>query len=108
MTDLEISKALALAIGWGKYDVRISALTGNVLVFRQEAGVISKWIPFDYHNWDVIGPIAAKYDCFPYRSMTGGWVSSALGHHATPQLAIAMAVIEALTHHKEIANDTTN
>jgi hypothetical protein len=99
MTDLEISKALALAIGWSKYDVRTSTLTGNVLVFWQEAGVISKWILFDYRDWNVIGPIAEKFDCFPKFSKTQAWWANcplSNGVYAdTPQKAIALAVIGA-------------
>ena len=101
MTDIEIDLALALAIGWGKYDVCDSVLTGNVLVFWREAGCMSKWIPFSHKDWSVIGPIAERYDCFPERVTDNYWFSS-LGAHLglrdsyadTPQKAIAMAVIQ--------------
>jgi hypothetical protein len=42
----------------------------------------------------VIGPIAERYDAFPYQSVNGNWVSAALGYHDTPQKAIALAVIQ--------------
>lgn len=91
MTDLEISKALALAIGWPAEDI-----TDNLdppQVFTPLVG----WRVFDYRDWDVIGPIAARYDCFPFQLRVGIWCTDNFGYHyeATPQKAIAMAVIGA-------------
>jgi len=85
MTDLEISKALALAIGWKKDDIAM---------FSNEMEVWSGgWRTFDYRDWNVIGPIAERYDCFPTK-MNGGWYC--LDEYAdTPQKAIALYVIGA-------------
>jgi hypothetical protein len=86
MTDLEINKALALVIGWQPIKV-----TDAVFVWR------GYWCIFDYRDWNVIGPIAARYDCFPMND-DAGWFSSNLQNPVacadTPQKAIALAVIE--------------
>ena len=66
MTELEISKALAIAIGWKPEQMRVS---GNVLLFSV-AGFY--WRHFDYRDPAVIWPIAEKFDCFPYRYF-GKW-----------------------------------
>ena len=78
MNDLEISKALALAIGW----------TGGA------------WKMFDYRDWNVIGPIAERFDAFPKKlASMEGWWADVFGKDArfadTPQKAIALAVIGA-------------
>ena len=90
MTDLEISKALALAIGWPK----MNEYCGILLVAEYGA-----WRPFDYRDWNVIGPIAERYDCFPYHTYGCKWTawSGDCSEHDTPQKAIAMAVIGAKT-----------
>ena len=94
MTDLEISKALALAIGWKTNFVRINAGTSQDMV---KCWVYTGyfWRQFDYRDWNVIGPIAEKYDCFPYKAYYGAWVTN-MGqtNQDTPQKAIALAVIQ--------------
>jgi hypothetical protein len=105
MTDLEISKALALAIGWG----RVQVIGDNVLVYTgnpydkvwysgSHSWVYNNRI-FDYRDWAAIGPIAERYNCFPTAMGYGLW-SSRIGNGTiydaeTPQKAIAMAVIGA-------------
>jgi len=75
MTDLEISKALALAIGWTE-DRRDEngCLDPDVITegaaFGQESGVFAwcdgiQWRRFDYRDPAVIWPIAERYGCFP-------------------------------------------
>ena len=104
LSDLEISKALALAIGWP--DVFFSE--GKCVVDTEDKAITLKlrgyWMIglriFDYRDWAVIGPIAEKFDCFPTQGVWGEWHSS---YHqcagsvqaVTPQKAIAMAVIGA-------------
>ena len=93
MTELEISKALALAIGWKELQIKV---TDAVFVWR------GYWCIFDHTDWNVIGPIAARYDAFPTKTSSGtGWANIAFEtrnptdvREATPQKAIAMAVIE--------------
>jgi hypothetical protein len=91
MTDLEVDKRLALAIGWKINHVTAS---GEVHIFIRR-GISRK---FDYKDWAVIGPIAERYRCFPQR-MGGEWYSRCGDRIAvfadTPQKAIALAVIGA-------------
>lgn len=95
MTDLEISKALALAIGWKPEQMRENRLRKGELLVQSDDEYFAR--PFSYADWNVIGPIAARYDCFPM-NVDAGWCSSNLQHAVayadTPQKAIAMAVIE--------------
>ena len=98
MTDLEISKALALAIGWTEDRVAMGAMAVWVKVpYEFSAG--HYYAAFDYRDWNVISPIAEKYDCFPEKHWQGppydGWLAGKLGVPAdTPQKAIALAVIQ--------------
>jgi len=93
MTDLEINKALALAIGWQ----RVMIIDNMVHVFTNGYARV-----FDYRDWAVAGPIAERYGCFPSRysgTDGGGWFSDA-GQRVycpskTTQKAIALAVINA-------------
>ena len=94
MTDLEIDKALALAIGWKR-----------ILPNPEADGLKQCWVwtgsvwrLFSHKDWNVIGPIAARYDCFPANGYPQGWRSSAhccCVYADTPQKAIALAVIGA-------------
>ena len=92
MTDIEISKALALAIGHRPEDVFVC--TDIVAVVDHRAVVARE---FDYMDWTVIAPIAEKFDCFPGHSDTQGWFANIYGRNGfyanTPQKAIALAVI---------------
>lgn len=87
MTDLEINKALALAIGWP-----------FVSIFNDSVWVSDDyWLaPFDYRNWNVIGPIAERYDCFPTKNTDGLWVMDIWNDvpELSPQKAIALVVIQ--------------
>ncbi len=97
MTDLEIDKALALAIGYKLFDVKFHDDMWAVVVFR------GSWRVFSHSDWNVIGPIAEKYYCFPLRLRGGAWEAISRGKYKlgfvkadTPQKAIALAVIGAL------------
>lgn len=99
MTDHEISKALALAIGYRKGETNF---VGGKCYVPHDPEPGAAWRTFDYRDWNVIGPIAARYDCFPaiaschndeWHSMYGG--SGPSTYADTPQKAIAMAVIGA-------------
>ena len=96
MTDIEIDKALALAIGWKAQDIDSYE---DVAVWWCD----TKWRVFSHRDWNVIGPIAARYDCFPLRLRGGAWEAISRGKYKlgffnadTPQKAIALAVIGAL------------
>ena len=93
MTDLEISKALALAIGYEPEDVSQYKDTATVFYNRK-----ALWRTFDYRDWNIIGPIAEKFDCFPYKWKDGTYTCRATAYDIyadTPQKAIALAVIGA-------------
>lgn len=98
MTDLEIDKALALAIGWKECDMILDHKAKRLCFDGPRLAGL-----FDYRDWNVIGPIAARYDCFPLRLRGGAWEAISRGKYKlgffnadTPQKAIALAVIGAL------------
>lgn len=105
MTNLEISKALALAIGWkepyGDPDVQIVWKPGGAM--HIEVWFQKEWRVFDYRDWNVIGPIAEKFDCFPWVLTEQLWEAPVrAGSNVvrfcqanTPQKAVALAVIGA-------------
>lgn len=89
MTDLEVSKALALAIGY--QPKHLNSGTAQQWVLHNN---MMKY--FDYRDWYVIGPIAERFDCFPWQQMDSEkWVTDWASDEAdTPQKAIALAVIQ--------------
>lgn len=97
MTDSEISKALALAIGWR--DDNVHVIRGAVFVDVWSGPVVHNYRKLDYRDWNVIGPIAEKYNAFPkYGGPLMGWecwIEDGYAHADTPQKAIALAVIGA-------------
>ena len=98
MTDIEIDEALALAIGWPERRVS-SFRTDYIWVLPHNSDT---WKRFTHLDWNVIGPIAERYDCFPVSNISMWWVprcaTHSLGGRGTladnPQRAIAMAVIQ--------------
>ena len=106
MTDYEISRKLALAIGWSENDIasfdghRISVYIGNHL----ERAAFGPWRVFDYRNSSVIWPIAEKYGAFP-ENWGSSWralcwnaskgMYSFSDEEPTAAKAVAMAVIGA-------------
>jgi hypothetical protein len=91
MIDIEISKALALAIGWKPEQIRINA--DEILMLQATDAHFAR--PFDYRDWTVIAPIAERYDYFPNRHPNGWRVlfTENFEQCDTPQKAIALAVI---------------
>ena len=92
-SDLEIDCALALAIGWK--DEPNKMRVSNIIGLQVWIGY---WANFSYRDWNVIGPIAARYDCFPSSFHCGirnewGAYSTVYRFADTPQKAIALAVI---------------
>ena len=92
MTDIEIDKALALAIGWERQHF----MPNTDALFVLQYGM---WHFFSHKDWNVVGPIAARYDCFPVESVGkkqwASWVDGPVTYADTPQKAIALAVIGA-------------
>lgn len=97
-SDLEISKALALAIGWpaSKIHTHLYGTGYAVSIIQPDMEAVLRI--FDYRDWNVIGPIAARYRMFPQPYMSKwnvrGWSDTIAD---TPQKAIALAVIGANT-----------
>jgi hypothetical protein len=91
MTDEEISRRLALAIGWPENMVWNGYATAWIVGKRYEAGQ-----EFDYRDPAVIWPIAERFDCFPVRNMVDGWRAWGTSVTAdTAAKAVALAVIKA-------------
>lgn len=92
MNDLEISKALALAIGWKLISVYV--LRGGVYI-----DVNGKLKRFDYCDEVIAFRVAERFDCFPTSTTkVGQWYAYTPGTSGvvenTPQKAIALAVIQ--------------
>jgi hypothetical protein len=104
MTDLEIDKALALAIGWMPEQMIEEAylLDGVTAGYLKLNYGRNGWRVFSHRDWNVIGPIAERYDCFPFRIRSkeedfGKWNVVSRENDimaASPQRAIALAVIQ--------------
>lgn len=109
MTDIEISRALALAIGYLPEHIRVAADCVHVYRPIYESMLFnpdyfkSRWHYFSYKNWGEVGPIAERYNAFPYAlrskdgEFTGQWNILINGGDCiadTAAKAIAMAVIE--------------
>ena len=99
MTDAEISRRLAVAIGWPRV---VTLIPTNVVLVSESAGMPASWRGFDYRDQDVIYPIAERY-----RVMTVGTTGPAGDFYArtnspygeawadTLYKAVALAVIDA-------------
>ena len=79
MTDIEISRKLALAIGYAPKDVRLN-LAGKISVRRLESPqgyAVPGWYRFDYRDGETIWPIAERFNAFPHKKATGrpGWAA---------------------------------
>ena len=76
MTDLEISKALALAIGWPEHSIEAGCDATNLVYVCVAPATLtnfSTWKRFDYRDWSVIGPIAERYSAFPSSVSSGNF-----------------------------------
>lgn len=106
-SDAEISRRLALAIGWRTEQMLVA--TGFVyLTDWPSMNLMSPTMctrrMFDYRDPAVYAPIAERFDCFPYRvSGSLRWYAKApftnIGEYAdTAAKAVALAVIKAKEH----------
>lgn len=67
MDDAEISRRLALAIGY-KPKAALRNLAGGISVLRDaspQGYAVRGWYRFDYRDGETIWPIAERFDCFP-------------------------------------------
>ena len=108
MTDAEISRRLALAIGWRddqndpdvviEFDCKDFGQTAKCKVWFD-----ASWREFDYRDPAVIWPIAERFNCFPMASLRG-WCSYFDCTDITADTAakaVALAVIKAHEGAKE-------
>ncbi len=101
MTDLEISRELALAIGYKPENMRenVEYLQG-LEVKRLDGPNVWYWWYFDYTCWEVVGPIAQVYNCFPFCSYSGWTTMIIENNYETPQKAIALSVLNKTGGHR--------
>jgi len=99
MTDLEISRALALAIGWEPRRIFVTS-DGRCGINRPQriGSPYSDAVYFDYRDPAIIWPIAERYDCFPIHEGLSfrAFVNvrrARLAWGDTPAKAVALAVI---------------
>ena len=101
MTDAEISRRLALAIGWEEDqndpDV-ILELDWREDTTQCKVWFDENWKTFDYRDPAVIWPIAERFNCFPYKFVQEKWSA---GNNTIPYStadtaakAVALAVIK--------------
>ena len=92
MTNLEIDKALALAIGWKPE--RVVEVHSQGMKFIE----VNRRL-FSHLDCRVIWPIAEKFDLFPRRYkklwLAGRFMERTLAVHPCAATAVALAVIEA-------------
>jgi len=103
MTDFdhaEISRRLALAIGWPEHKLYSEGDGSFVSINISDMPPIKIWRDFDYRAFDVIWPIAERFNCFPRTDSIGiQWYSYTQRAETTTladtaALAVAMAVIK--------------
>ena len=122
LTNLNLSRKLAVAIGWKESDLRVIANDQLYVKFRDDFNMGTKkypyvqWKPFSYLDPKVIYKIAQAYDCFPSAQVEGDYVMAKRNdmptitgwevliwsyeygiwnkvEAPTPELAIALAVV---------------
>ena len=96
MTNLDIDKALALAIGWKPE--QIQKRWGGIAMWVDDADE-PQWVQFDHTDPAVIWPIAERFDLFPRRYkklwLAVRFMERTLAVHPCAATAVALAVIEA-------------
>lgn len=110
MTDAEISRRLALAIGWQDDDEDPDVILMNRLWNSEETKCYvwfnGVWVEFDYRDPAVIWPIAEHFNAFPFMDkaykkwLACGWFDfeNEVGAD-TAAKAVALAIIK--THEKQ-------
>lgn len=104
MTDAEISRRLALAIGWTEKDddpYIIQMGTVQNPEIHTYVWHCQEWVLFDYRDPAVIWPIAERFDFFPVQAnhyKGRGWIvlpGTIDDVQETAAKAVALAVIKA-------------
>jgi hypothetical protein len=102
MTNLDIDRRLALAIGYRPEDVRANGFSVEVRRSYTFAGEQwTDWFVFNYREEITIYPIAEHFKMFPqWSEWTLIWLVRSHGgriwtYHDDPRTCIALAIIEA-------------
>lgn len=101
LTDHEIEKQLALALGWPQ---ALRSSQGTVVETRNPSDRVKSngkrlkgWRVFNHKDWNVAGPISERLGSFP-RMRNGAWImqisNTEFVEAVTPQGAIALAAIK--------------
>lgn len=101
MTDAQVSKALALAIGWQKSEI-IDYPNQDYVGIRTK--IVTPCVRFFSYKFPaVIFPIAERFDCFPAHIGGGEWRAYPLPSSTRPVFAdtAAKAVALAVIKHRE-------
>lgn len=97
MTDAEISRRLALAIGWQEHDFYKDG-DGSFVALALKSGFGHFWRTFDYTDPAIIWPIAERFDCFPMRDNEHWYAfvppDGSSAQADTAAKAVALAVIK--------------
>lgn len=100
----KIDSDLALAIGHGIKSIFsvIDGASQEVWVCtHDETGEMNRF-RFDHTDPRVIWPLARQYDCFPYKTSSGGWTTNLLAPSKdnmdkgvdTAEMAVALTIIQ--------------
>ena len=103
MTDFDhadISRRLALAIGWPEHKLYSEGDGSFCSINTSDMPPIKIWRDFDYRDPVIAWMVAERFNCFPILSAAGlEWFACTGGRHGvwadTAALAVAMAVITA-------------
>lgn len=104
MAAAKIDRELAMAIGHNAKSVfnETEASGEKVWVITEnEKGEMDRF-HFDHTDPRVIWPLAAHYDCFPYKTSSGGWTTNLLAPSkenmdkgvSSPEMAVALTIIQ--------------
>lgn len=97
MTNNEISRRLALAIGWESWQVGDDDASGAVWICTEPESTTgpARFMVFDYRDPAVIWPIAERFNLFPKLLTPWSWFAGLSGSTDTAAKAVALAVIKA-------------
>lgn len=103
MTDAEISRRLALAIGY-KPKAALRNLAGGISVLRDaspQGYAVRGWYHFDYRDPSVIWPIAERFNLFPGRWQDSWEVwDDDLGIEVSADTAAKAVALAVIKHHE--------
>lgn len=100
----KVDSDLAFAIGHGVKAVFITSFDqkDEVWVRTHDENGEMNCFRFDHRDPRVIWPLARQYDCFPYKTSSGGWTTNLLAPSKdnmdkgvdTAEMAVALTIIQ--------------